>query len=243
MKFLLNSKLFCILIFLVAGQTSLTLALPQDITRELDGLPSKLPVGETAVIVVDLQNDFTEAGKGSLPVSGTDNDYVLCVGEATKILKDRGYGIYATQDWHPSGHVSHAATHKLDPFTLHKGEMVWPIHCVQGSRGAEILLPPDLDYTVVQKGTSKDFDSYSGFKDNNGDKTQLEQLLKQKGIKNLIVYGIATDYCVQATVLDALACGFSVYVLDHLSRGVNSNATENALKKMKSSGAVIIPDI
>ncbi len=163
------------------------------------------------VIVVDVQGDFTKFKNGSLAVEGTDEAYVKAVGENTKKLKTAGYPIFATQDWHPANHASFFTNHKgkkaFEVIKLHgKDQVLWPPHCVQKTPGAEILLDNKLFKAVVKKGMDPQYDSYSGFQDDGGKKTEMDKLLKKGKIKKLVVYGIATDYCVRATVLDASGC-------------------------------------
>lgn len=207
--------------------------LPKKLRLHIDFLKKHLSKESTAVIIVDVQGDFTKVGNGSLSVDGSDAKYLEKVELATKILKDHGYKIYATQDWHPRGHVSFASTHDKQAFT----GGLWPDHCVQGSKGAEILLPSDLIDVVIQKGTDKAHDSYSGFKDDGGKKTEMDARLKAEGIKNLIIYGIATDYCVKATVRDAIDCGYNVYFLPDLSLGVEEPTITNSEDEMACFGA------
>ena len=137
----------------------------------------------TAVVVVDIQKDFTTAFNGSLAVNGTDQAYLKLVSEATDKLKDVGLPIYATQDWHPSDHISFASNHKgknpLETITLEDGrtQVLWPDHCVQGSDGVKLLLDEKLITGIVQKGANSKYDSYSGFQDDGGAKTILDKTL------------------------------------------------------------------
>lgn len=203
----------------------------------------------TAVVVVDVQADFTTAHKGSLACLDTDRAYLGQVNKATRELKACGLPIYATQDWHPANHMSFASNQaSKKPFELidlpdGRKQVLWPNHCVQGSSGAKILVDNSLFTKVVQKGANPDYDSYSGFKDDGGAKTGMAKILKSAGIKTIIVYGIATDYCVQATVLDGLAAGFKVIVVKDLCRCVDHKTEKAALEKMKSQGAVVWPKL
>jgi nicotinamidase/pyrazinamidase len=203
--------------------------------------------GPVAVVVVDVQGDFTTAHKGSLAVGGSDEAYLQQVVKATQELKAAGLPIYATQDWHPKDHMSFAANHQgkkpFEAIELAEGrtQVLWPVHCVQGSKGAEILLPADMFTKVVQKGKDSKFDSYSGFQDDGGAKTEMDQVLKQAGIKTLVVYGIATDYCVKATVMDGLKAGYQVVVIQDLCRGVAPDTSKAAWKEMQDAGAKLWP--
>ncbi len=198
----------------------------------------------TAIIVVDFQGDFTEHLKGALPVPGTGKDYLDAVIARTRDYKLRGFPIMATRDYHPADHISfftsHSGAKPLDVVRTSAGEQVlWPPHCVQGTAGAEILLPADLITAVIDTGNRKNFESYSGFRDDGGHDSGLKSLLEQMRVKNLIIYGLATDYCVQATVLHALEEGFSVTLVLSLSRGITEDGTAAAVKRMKSAGAII----
>jgi len=203
----------------------------------------------TAVVVVDIQKDFTTAYKGSLAVSGTDQTYLKSAAEATKKLKGVGLPIYATQDWHPADHVSFASNHKgkkpLETITLEDGrtQILWPDHCVQGSEGAKLLLDENFFTGMVQKGANSKYDSYSGFQDDGGAKTILDKTLKSTGIKNLIVYGIATDYCVKFTVLDGMAAGYNVTVVRDLTPEIAPDTAKAAWAEMEKKGAAIWPSL
>jgi nicotinamidase/pyrazinamidase len=188
------------------------------------------------VIIVDVQGDFTEWKTGPLAVKGTDEAYVKTLGESTKGLKEAGFPIYVTQDWHPENHVSFFTHHKgkkaFDIIRLHgKDQVLWPSHCVQKTPGAEILLDKKLFEAVVKKGIDSRYDSYSSFQDDGGKKTVLDQLLKKAGIRKLVVYGIATDYCVRATALDAVAAGHKVIMIKNLSRAVAPDTSQKAIER------------
>jgi nicotinamidase/pyrazinamidase len=200
------------------------------------------------VIVVDIQGDFTKLKDGSLAVDGTDEAYVKTVEENTKGLKETGFPIYATQDWHPANHVSffnnHSGKKAFDVIRVHeKDQVLWPPHCLQNTPGAEILLDWKLFKAVVKKGTDPEYDSYSGFRDDGGKKTEMDRLLKKDGIRKLIVYGIATDYCVRATALDGAAAGYQVVLIKTLCRGVAPDTSQKALEEMKAKGIVVLDDL
>jgi len=200
------------------------------------------------VIVVDVQGDFTKFKNGSLAVEGTDEAYIKTVQENTKKLKSLGYPIYATQDWHPKNHASFFTNHPgkkaFDVIKLHgKDQVLWPPHCVQNTPGAEILLDKTLFKAVVKKGMDPQYDSYSGFQDDGGKKTEMDRILKKDGIKKVIVYGIATDYCVRATALDAVAAGYKVIMIKNLSRGVAPDTSQKTIDEMKSKGVVILEEL
>jgi nicotinamidase/pyrazinamidase len=200
---------------------------------------------KTGVIVTDIQGDFTELKHGSLAVEGTDQGFIATVLAATNLLKEKGFAIFATQDWHPTNHISFFTTHpgkKAFEIISRKGkeQFLWPPHCVQGSEGAKILLDEKLFDAIVRKGTQVEFESYSGFQDDGGNKTSLNLTLQAGGIERLIIYGIATDYCVRATSLDAVALGYRVVMVKNLSRGVAPETTIHALEEMKQRGVMVL---
>jgi nicotinamidase/pyrazinamidase len=200
------------------------------------------------VIVVDVQGDFTKFKNGSLAVEGTDEVYVKAVEENTKKLKAAGYPIFATQDWHPADHASFFTNHKgkkaFEVIKLHgKDQVLWPPHCVQKTPGAEILLDNKLFKAVVKKGMDSQYDSYSGFQDDGGKKTEMDKILKQDKINKVVVYGIATDYCVRATAIDAAAAGYKVIMIKSLSRGVAPDTSQKALDEMKGKSIVVLDDL
>jgi nicotinamidase/pyrazinamidase len=200
------------------------------------------------VIVVDVQGDFTEFKQGSLAVEGTDEAYLRVVDESTKKLNATGLLIYGTQDWHPPNHASfftnHTGNKAFDVIKLHgKDQVLWPPHCVQKTPGAELLLEKKLFKAIVQKGMDPQYDSYSGFQDDGGKKTEMDKILKQDKINKVIVYGIATDYCVRATAMDAAAAGYKVIMIKNLSRGVAPDTSQKALDDMKAKGIVILDDL
>ena len=200
--------------------------------------------GKTGVIVVDVQGDFTTLKNGSLACGGTDKAYVNKVEEATRTLSKKGYLIFATQDWHPADHMSFFSNHPgKKPFEAIKIEgrtqVLWPVHCVQGTENARILVDNNLFMAVVKKGKDTRYDSYSGFQDDGGAKTEMDSILKRNGIQKLFVYGIATDYCVKATAIDAAEAGYDVTVIESLCRGVAPDTSAKALQEMKDKGITI----
>ncbi|MBW1689836.1 MAG: bifunctional nicotinamidase/pyrazinamidase [Deltaproteobacteria bacterium] len=200
------------------------------------------------VIVVDVQGDFTTLKKGSLAVNGTDKAFIDKVRKATETLSREGYPIFATQDWHPGDHISfytnHAGKKAFDVINIEgRTQVLWPPHCVQGTENARILVDNNLFRAVVQKGRDTRYDSYSGFMDDGGHKTEMNQILKRNGIQKLVVYGIATDYCVRATALDAKDAGYKVIVIEGLCKGVAPDTTEKALKEMDEKGIMILKEL
>ena len=217
-------------------------------TWVLGGMAMAQVKAKMGVIVVDIQGDFTKLKNGSLAVDGTDEAYIKAVEENTKKLKEAGFPIYATQDWHPKNHASFFTNHKgkkaFEVIKLHgKDQVLWPPHCVQKTPGAEILLDKKLFKAVVKKGMDSQYDSYSGFQDDGGKKTDMDKLLKKEKINKVVVYGIATDYCVRATALDAVAAGYKVIMIKNLSRGVAPDTSQKAIDEMKAKGIVILDDL
>lgn len=195
-----------------------------------------------ALILVDIQNDFLPGG--SLAI--TKSNEILPVIEG---LLDLPFDlIIATKDWHPKDHLSFSANHQKVPGEKMRvgnvEQVLWPTHCVQGTVGAEF--PPELGKAkisrVFYKGTSKDVDSYSAFFDNDHQhSTDLADYLFRHAITDLYIAGLATDYCVKFSVLDALKLGFSVFVVADGCCGVNLNPNDSnlALEEMKEAGAVL----
>ena len=203
---------------------------------------------KTGVIVVDLQGDFTTYKNGSLAVEGSDKAFVDKVEKVTMSLKDKGDLIFATQDWHPIDHVSFFSNHPgKKPFeTIQiegRTQVLWPPHCVQGTENAGILLDNTLFVAIVKKGKDRRYDSYSGFQDDGGVITGMNEILKKNGVTELLVYGLATDYCVKATAIDAADAGYKVTVVEGLSKGVAPDTTAEALNEMKARGITLIKDL
>jgi nicotinamidase/pyrazinamidase len=200
--------------------------------------------GNSAVIVVDVQADFTEDRSGSLMVPGTDRHYLEAVADVTQALSDLGFPIFFTQDWHPPNHISFYTNHPgAEPFQTieidDRSQILWPPHCVQHTPGAEILVPVHSGDRIVQKGTDPRFDSYSGFTDDGGRPTGLNDLLSNRGITQIIIYGLATDFCVKATAIDALENGYAVCLLPDLCRGVAPDTTKAAMGELRRRGTAI----
>jgi nicotinamidase/pyrazinamidase len=174
-----------------------------------------------ALLVVDVQNDFCAGG--ALAVPGGDD-----VVEVINWLMPTFTNILATQDFHPPGHSS---------FTQAGGP--WPVHCVQGTKGAEFH--PGLDTSkishVVQKGTDPKTDGYSGFAG-----TDLAQRLRDLGTKRVVVTGLATDYCVRATAIEAIENGFEAVVVTDAIAAVDAQEGDGdrALDEMRAAGAALI---
>lgn len=202
-----------------------------------------------ALILVDLQNDFTPATEqkpaGSLAVS--DGNAVVPIANQLSELFNL---VIATQDWHPADHLSFASQHPgKQPFeTIDLDgleQVLWPDHCVQGTEGADLLsgLNTERIDHVVRKGTDRSIDSYSGFYDNDHRKaTGLDAYVKSKNVDRVIVMGLALDVCVKFTTLDALKLGFETWVIRDGCRAVEMRAGdgERAFTTMRDAGAHLI---
>lgn len=199
---------------------------------------------DTAVVVVDVQGDFTQLKQGTLAVDGTDQAYLDAVTAETRRLKALGFPVFATQDWHPPGHISFFTNHEgrsaFEVIDLDGREQIlWPPHCVQNTPNANLLVDDSLFDAVVKKGMDPRYDSYSGFFDDGGHDTGLETVLRKQGIKHLILFGLTLDYCARATALDARSLGFEVTLIQHLCRGVALDTTRTALEKMRAAGVAV----
>jgi nicotinamidase/pyrazinamidase len=197
------------------------------------------------VIVTDVQGDFTVWKDGSLAVPGSDSDYVRSVETATRQLKELGMPIFGTQDWHPANHISFFTTHPgKRPFDVidvnGRSQILWPPHCVQGTEKARILIDNNLFLAVVRKAQDPLVESYSAFHDDGGVKTEMDGILRLNNVRNLAIYGIATDFCVRATALDGVYAGYRVTVIEELCRGVAADTTASALQEMIGEGVRIV---
>lgn len=200
---------------------------------------------DSALILVDLQNDFMPGG--ALEVK-KGNEVIPVVNQ---LLKETFNLIVATKDWHPKHHGSFASTHhkKVGEVIELEGipQILWPDHCVQNTNGAEFHSGWDSSKVdkVFHKGTEKNVDSYSTFFDNgNRRNTGLDAFLKEKKIKKVFLAGLATDYCVKYSVLDACRLGYDTYVVIDGCRGVNLHPfdSETAVEEMKKAGAHIVTE-
>jgi len=178
-----------------------------------------------ALIVVDVQNDFCPGG--SLAVAHGD-EVVPPLNKLMKEFLDRNEPVFKTRDWHPA---------KTKHFAAYGG--AWPVHCVQGTPGAEFHpdLLDDPRITIVSKGIDESADGYSGF-----DGTNLAQILREQDVEAVWIGGLATDYCVKHTVLDARREGFDVNALGEAMRAVNINPDDGAkaIAEMRDAGAEIV---
>ncbi len=195
-----------------------------------------------ALILVDIQNDFLPGGALAVP----QGDQVVAIANA---LMPRFPLVIATQDWHPAKHGSFASQHPGkkpgDVITLNGlTQILWPDHCIQNTRGAEFA--PGLRkagfHHIIHKGTDPTIDSYSGLFDNGQKKeTGMTDLLADKAVDTLYIMGLATDYCVKFTAMDARMLGYTVYLIADGCRGVNLKPgdTERAVEEMSQAGVVI----
>ena len=191
-----------------------------------------------ALIVVDVQNGFCPGG--NLAVADADQ-IIPCINALGRVFQN----IVITQDWHPATHVSFAANHAgkqdYEQIQLSYGEQVlWPVHCVQGTLDAE--LHPDLDLPkaqlIIRKGFHEQIDSYSAFMEaDRKTTTGLAAYLKAREIDTVYIVGIATDFCVAWTAIDACELGFSTYVIEDATKAIDLNGSlEQAWQQMLAHG-------
>jgi nicotinamidase/pyrazinamidase len=192
-----------------------------------------------ALILVDIQNDFID---GSLAVPNADK----IIPVVNRLLENDWDLVVATKDWHPAGHKSFASSHDgknvFDVIDLNGVEQVlWPDHCVQDTEGSEYHINLDVDCIdeEVRKGTNPEVDSYSGFYDNNRVfETELQYILDDEAIDEVYIVGLATDYCVKFTAIDASDLGFDTYVITDGVAGLDG--AEDALIEMEDTGVELI---
>lgn len=196
-----------------------------------------------AFLVVDIQNDFLPGG--ALGVK----DGFQVIPLINKLMKQPFELIVASKDWHPANHGSFAEMHEGKKVGEHitlrgQDQILWPVHCVQDSKGAEFSDSLDQEHfdKVFHKGTDADIDSYSAFFDNGHLKaTGMGDYLKEKGITDLYVAGLTTDYCVKYSVLDAIDLGFRTHVIRDACKPVNLSPDdeEKSIEEMKQIGAEV----
>lgn len=197
---------------------------------------------QTALIVIDVQNDFCPGG--ALAVAEGD-----AVVEPIHRLMQRFSHVVLTQDWHPADHMSFAASHPgraaFETIQAPYGEQtLWPDHCVQGSRGAEFH--PALNWTgaelIIRKGYHREIDSYSAFYENDRKTpTGLAGYLRERGLTELVLTGLATDFCVAYSALDAVRLGFRTSVVLEACRGIDLNGSLAAqLGAMREAGVLLL---
>jgi nicotinamidase/pyrazinamidase len=196
-----------------------------------------------ALLIVDIQNDFLPGG--ALPVPrGAE------VIDPANRLQDAFDLVVATQDWHPRDHGSFAANHPgkqpgdiIDLYGI--SQVLWPIHCVQNTRGAAFApgLRMERVAAVFRKGVDPTVDSYSGFFDNGHRRsTGLGEYLRNRGIEEISIAGLTTDYCVKFSALDARTLGFRTTIIEDACRGIGLHPgdIEAAVNEMRAAGASIV---
>lgn len=201
----------------------------------------------TALILVDVQPDFMPGGA----LACHDGDAI--VPGIDQLLRQRRFRhLVATQDWHPSGHISFASSHPgrapFEQITLYdQPQTLWPDHCVQGTPGA--ALHPAIDWSaldaVIRKGSDPAVDSYSGFRENHGPEgarpsTGLAGWLRERGVDEVVVCGLARDVCVQWTAQDAVDLGFRTHLLWDLSRPVTPDSDDATRATLQARGIAIV---
>ncbi|PJI86150.1 nicotinamidase/pyrazinamidase [Yoonia maricola] len=194
-----------------------------------------------ALLVIDVQNDFCPGG--ALAVAGGDD---IVAGINAKMADFDA--VVLTQDWHPAGHSSFASTHGAAPMSMaempYGPQVLWPDHCIQGSKGAAFHADLQIDRAdlIIRKGYNPAIDSYSAFFEN--DKTTptgLEGYLRTRGIDTLTLVGLATDFCVNYSAVDAAKLGFNVNVDMALCRAIDFDGSLNAAKSgMQDAGVKLI---
>lgn len=191
------------------------------------------------VLIIDPQNDFCPGG--ALAVA--DGDAIM---EPINALA-QGFGrVVITQDWHPQGHDSFASTHGAPVFSTtelaYGTQVLWPDHCVQGTRGAEFHRNLDVGaHAIIRKGFRKAIDSYSAFMENDHQTpTGLAGYLRECGAKHLLLCGLATDYCVAWSAMDAVRHGFGVSVALDCCRAIDLDGSlDKALEDMRAHGCIL----
>jgi len=204
--------------------------------------------GTTALLIMDIQPDFLPGG--ALAVG--DGDAIL--DPIRRLLQDDPFGLYvATQDWHPRGHVSFASSHPgrapLEVIDVHGHEQtLWPDHCVQGTPGAALhsALAWDRVSAIIRKGADARTDSYSAFRNNwdpAGERppTGLAGYLRERGIRTVVLCGLARDFCVKWSAEDAAAAGFETVVLWDVTRPVNPRSDDAVREALEDAGVGVIP--
>jgi nicotinamidase/pyrazinamidase len=195
-----------------------------------------------ALVIVDIQNDFCPGGALAVP----DGDEIIA--PVNKLLPQFDC-VVQTQDWHPENHSSFASNHNnkspYETIEMEYGEQVlWPDHCIQGTKGADFH--PELNTTpsqvIIRKGFRKHIDSYSAFFENDHETvTGLHGFLQERGVDELFIVGLATDFCVKWTALDARKLGYNVALVEDAVKGIDiEGSVEKAIEEMKESGVEFV---
>ena len=194
-----------------------------------------------ALLLIDIQNDFLPGGRLAVPAG----DAIIPLANALQPQFDL---VVATQDWHPAGHQSFASSHAgrapFDQIDLHGlPQVLWPDHCTQASAGAALASSLDTKRieAIFRKGTNVEIDSYSAFFDNGHRKsTGLADYLRGRGVTDVFVAGLAGDYCVYYSALDALAAGFAVAVITDATRPISADGWAAAQADLKAKGVCLV---
>lgn len=199
-------------------------------------------ISNTALLVIDVQNDFIPGGQ--LAVPGGD-EIVPLINRLGRSFRQ----VILAQDWHPAGHASFASSHPgKQPFDLvqlpYGEQKLWPDHCTQGSRGAEFHPMLELTHAqlIIRKGCNPDIDSYSAFMEADRQTTTgLAGYLKERGIDTVYLVGLALDFCVMFSALDARAAGFNAFVVLDACRGIDMDGSmDSAIRRMQTAGVELI---
>ena len=197
---------------------------------------------DSVLLVIDMQYDFMPGGALAVAEGDTLVPLINRLGRQFR-------GVVITQDWHPAGHISFASSHPgCTPFeiiTLPYGpQTLWPDHCIQGSNGAQLHAELDLPHAqlILRKGCNPHIDSYSAFLEaDRKTPTGLASYLKERGVQNVFVVGLALDFCVAWSALDARAAGFNTLVIEDACRAIDMNGTlEKAWQDMQAAGVTRI---
>ncbi|KAK4533248.1 hypothetical protein CCYA_CCYA16G4130 [Cyanidiococcus yangmingshanensis] len=199
---------------------------------------------ECSLLVVDVQNDFADKA-GALYVTGGEQ-IVPLINEIRFAFQT----VVFTKDWHPPGHISFASAHAgKRPFeslcadSSNVARTLWPEHCVQNTWGAELhpelIVRYDIDI-IFEKATKVDKDSYSAFRDEAGEETELREILKKRGVSNVYVCGLAFDYCVGCTALDAVKAGFEVFLIENATMPISKEGRQQMMQRLHDNGVHMI---
>lgn len=200
-----------------------------------------MPISSSALLVIDVQVDFCPGGALAVP----EGDVII---PGINALMHENPTVILTQDWHPADHASFASQHPgrapYDEIDMPYGpQVLWPDHCVWGSPGAAFhpALHTDPADLVIRKGFRRDIDSYSAFFENDHvTPTGLEGYLRTRGVTDLVMVGLATDFCVQFSALDARRLGFGVTLREKLCRAINLNGSLGAARAAMQSAGVLL---
>ena len=189
----------------------------------------------TALLIIDVQNDFLSNGSLAVPNA---NHIIPKINKLRKLYDV----VVLSQDWHPPGHVSFGSSHGAPLFTMMNGQMMWPDHCVQNTAGAKIHKDLNVKKSdiIIKKGTDLNIDAYSAFFDNNRkSQTKLHAKLSALGIRSVDVCGLAYDYCVGSTALDAKSLGYTVRILKPATASVSKKSEDAMTNRLKAVGVMI----